>query len=199
MMTLYWAPQTRAMTALWLMEEVGAPYERVQVDLKGGAQSTPEYRAINPMAKVPALRDGEATIAETAAICAYVCERHPEAGLAPALDDHAARAKFLYWLFFYPGCVEPAIVQLATKLDMNTTSAGWGDAQRVFDVLDAAVAPGPWLLGEQFTAADIIMGTGLNFVTRVFGLVPPRPAFDAYIDRCIARPAFKRAAEISAG
>lgn len=196
MLSLYWAPQTRSITALWLMEEAGIPYERVLVDIRSGAQSTPEYRAVNPMAKVPALKDGEATIAETGALCAYVCERHPEAGLAPPLDDHARRAKFLYWLFFYPGCVEPAILQTVTKLEIASSSAGWGDADRVFDVLDKAVSQRQWLLGDQFTAADVVIGSAINFVTRIFKIVPSRPTFDAYVDRCIARPAFQRALAI---
>lgn len=194
MMTLYWAPQSRSFTALWLMEEVGQPYERVLVDIRAGAQATPEFRAINPMGKVPALKDGEAALAETPAICAYVAERHPDAGLTPPVGD-PARARFLYWLFFYSGCMEPAIVQMTSKLEIPSVTAGWGDAQRVFDVLDNALAkgPGPWLLGEQFSAADVMIGSGLNFFTRIFKVVPPRPSFDAYIDRCVARPAFQRA------
>jgi glutathione S-transferase len=198
MMQLYWAPRTRSFTALWLMEESGQPYQRVLTDISAGAQKTPEYLAINPMAKVPALRDGDATLAEAAAICAYVAERYPEAGLAPAIGD-PRRAKYLYWLFFAPGCVEPAMVQLATKIEMNSTAAGWGDAQRVFDVLDAALANGPWLLGDRFSAADIAIGSGLNFAVRLFKMVPSRPSFEAYVARCMARPAFQRAEQIAAG
>ncbi len=142
MMKLYWAPRSRSFSALWLMEETGQPYERVPVDITAGAQRTPEYLAINPMGKVPALSDGDATLAEAAAICAYVAERYPEAKLAPALGD-PLRAKYLYWLFFAPSCIEPAMVQVATKIEMSSVSAGWGDAQRVFDVLDAALMKGP--------------------------------------------------------
>jgi glutathione S-transferase len=198
MMKLYWSPRTRSFSALWLMEETGQPYERVQTDLSKGEQKTPDYLAINPMGKVPALRDGEATLAEAAAICAYVAERYPQANLAPPLGD-PLRAKYLYWLFFSPGCVEPAMVQLATKIEMNPTSAGWGDAQRVFDVLDAALGEGPWLLGEAFSAADIMIGSGLNFAVRLFKMAPSRPSFDRYLDRCAARPAFQRAGAIAAG
>ncbi len=198
MMKLYWAPRSRSFTALWLMEETGQPYERVLTDIATGAQKTPEYLAINPMGKVPALADGDATLAEAAAICAYVAERYPEARLAPPLGD-PARAKYLYWLFFSPGCIEPAIVQLATKIEMNPVAAGWGEAQRVFDVLDAAVSKGPWILGDTFSAADIVIGSGLNFAVRMFKMVPPRPSFDAYLDRCAARPAFQRAEKLAAG
>jgi len=198
MMKLYWSPRSRSFTALWLMEETGQPYERVLTDISTGAQRAPEYLAINPMGKVPALQDGEATLAEAAAICAYVAERYPEAKLAPAVGD-PLRAKYLYWLFFAPSCIEPAIVQLATKIEMNPVAAGWGDAQRVVDVLDAALQKGPWLLGENFSAADIAIGSGLNFGVRLFNMIPSRPSFDAYIARCMARPAFQRAEKIAAG
>jgi glutathione S-transferase len=198
MMKLYWAPRTRSFSALWLMEEAGQPYERVLTDLSKGEHKSPEYLAINPMGKVPALQDGKATLAEAAAICAYVAERYPQAKLAPPLGD-PLRARYLYWLFFSPGCIEPAMVQLATKIEMNPTAAGWGDAKLVFDVLDAALSKGPWLLGDSFSAADIMVGSGLNFAVRLFKLAPSRPSFDRYIDRCAARPAFQRAGAIAAG
>ena len=198
MMKLYWSPRTRSFSTLWLMEETGQPYERVLIDLAKGAQKTPEYLAINPMGKVPALKDGDATLAEAAAICAYVAERYPDANLAPPLGD-PLRAKYLYWLFFAPSCVEPAMVQVATKIEMSSVSAGWGDAQRVFDVLDAALTKGPWLLGETFSAADIAIGSGLNFAVRLFKMVPSRPSFERYIDACAARPAFQRASVLAAG
>ena len=198
MMKLYWAPRSRSFSALWLMEETGQPYERVLTDITAGAQKAPEYLAINPMGKVPAIKDGDATLAEAAAICAYVAERYPEARLAPPPGD-PLRAKYLYWLFFSPGCIEPAMVQLATKIEMNPVAAGWGEAQRVFDVLDAALQKGPWILGDNFSSADIIIGAGLNFAVRLFKMVPPRPSFDAYIARCMARPAFQRAEKIAAG
>jgi glutathione S-transferase len=203
MMKLYWSPRSRSFSSLWLMEEAGQPYERVLIDITSGAQKTPEYLAINPMGKVPALRDGEATLAEAAAICAYVAERYPQARLAPPLGD-PARAKYLYWLFFVPGCVEPAMVQLATKIEMNPVSAGWGDATRVFDVLDAALSKGKgskesWILGENFSAADVMVGSILNFVVRLFKMVPTRPSFDRYLDACAGRPAFQRAGALAAG
>lgn len=198
MMKLYWCPRTRSFTALWLMEEAGKPYERVLTDISTGAQRDADYLKINPMGKVPALQDGEATIAEAAAICAYVAERYPDAKLAPALGD-PLRAKYLYWLFFSPGCIEPAIVQLATKIEMNPVAAGWGDAERVIDVLDNALQKGPWLLGDNFSAADVMIGSGLNFGVRLFKMIPARPSFDAYLARCMARPAFQRAEKIAAG
>jgi glutathione S-transferase len=197
-MQLYWCPRTRSFTALWLMEETGKPYERVLTDISTGAQKQADYLAINPMGKVPALKDGDVTLAENAAICAYVAERYPDAKLTPPLGD-PLRAKFLYWLFFLPGCIEPAMVQLSTKFEINPVAAGWGDAQRPFDVLDAALSKGPWLLGETFSAADVAMGSMLNFAVRMFKMVPSRPSFEAYVDRCVARPAFQRAQKLAAG
>jgi len=198
MMKLYWSPRTRSFTTLWLMEETGQPYERVLIDLTKGAQRTPEYLAINPMGKVPALTDGKAAIAEAAAICAYVAERYRQAKLAPPPGD-PLRASYLYWLFFGPGCIAPAMVQVAAKVEINPVAAGWGDAQRVFDVLDAALEKGPWILGENFSAADIVIGSGLNFSVRLFNMVPTRPSFDRYLDACTARPAFQRAGALAAG
>src|ERR1700729_3646336 len=139
MMQLYWSPRTRSFTALWLMEETGAPYERVLTDISTGAQKTPEYLAINPMGKVPALKDGDATLAEAAAICAYVAERYPDAKLAPPVGD-PLRAKYPSWLFFAQGCIEPVMVKAGTKVEMSSIAAGWGEASRVFDVLDNALA-----------------------------------------------------------
>ena len=198
MMQLYWSPRSRSFAALWLMEEAGKPYERVLTDISTGAQRRAEYLAINPMGKVPALKDGEATIAESAAICAYVAERYPDARLAPPLGD-PLRAKYLQWLFFSPGCIEPALIQIFTKIEVPTSTAAWGSATQVFDVLDAALGKGPWILGEEFSAADIVVGSGLNFAVRLFKMVPSRPSFDAYIARCVARPAFQRAEKIAAG
>jgi glutathione S-transferase len=198
MMKLYWSPRSRSFTALWLMEEAGKPYERVLTHIDTGAQKSPEFLAINPMGKVPALKDGEATLAEQAAICAYVAERYPDAGLAPPLGD-PKRAKFLYWLFFAPGCIEPAIMQLFTKIQVPARTAGWGDATQVFDVLDQALQKGPWLLGEKFSAADIMIGSGLHFGVRAFKMVPARPSFDRYIDACEQRPAFQRARKLADG
>jgi glutathione S-transferase len=196
-MKLYWCPQTRSFRGLWLMEEAGRPYERVLVDIKKGDQDKPAYRAINPMGKVPALADGEAKLAESAALCAYVAERVPEAKLAPPLGD-PARGRYLHWLFFAAGCIEAAYTQKFTNIELTKSQAGWGSFDLVIDVLDAAVQPGPWLLGERFSAADIMIGSDLHFGLAVLKIVPPRPAITAYVARCAARPAFKRAEAIEA-
>ena len=198
MMQLYWSPRSRSFSALWLMEETGLPYERVLTDISTGAQKAPDFLAINPMGKVPALKDGDAALGEAAAICGYVADRYPETKLAPAPGD-PQRARYLQWLFFSPSCIEPATDTDLYQARMPASTAAWGSATQVFDVLDAALQKGPWILGDQFSAADIVIGSGLNFAVRLFKMVPSRPSFDAYIERCVARPAFQRAEKIAAG
>jgi glutathione S-transferase len=165
-------------------------------DITTGAQKAPEYLKINPMGKVPALTDGDAALGESAAICTYIADRYPETKLAPGLSD-PLRAKYLQWMFFSPSCIEPALIQIFTKLEVPASTAAWGSATQVFDLLDTALQKGPWILGEKFSAADITIGSGLHFAVRMFKMVPPRPSFDAYIDRCVERPAFQRAEKIA--
>ena len=198
MIKLYWSPRSRSFTALWLMEETGLPYERVLTDISTGAQKSADYLKINPMGKVPALADGDVSLGESAAICTHIADRYPETKLAPGVTD-PRRARYLQWMFFSPSCIEPALIQLFTKLEVPASTAAWGSATQTFDVLDAALQKGPWILGDKFSAADIMLGSGLNFAVRMFKMVPTRPSFDAYIDRCVARPAFQRAEKIMAG
>jgi glutathione S-transferase len=198
MIKLHWSPRSRSFSAIWLMEESGLPYERMLTDISTGAQKAPEYLAVNPMGKVPGLQDGDAALGEAAAICAYVADRYPETNLAPAVTD-PLRARYLQWLFFSPSCIEPAIIQIYTKLEVPPSTAAWGSATQTFDVLDAALQKGPWILGEKFSAADVMIGSGLNFAVRMFKMLPSRPSFDAYLERIVARPAFQRAEKIAAG
>ncbi len=195
-MKLYGAPQTRAVQAVWMLEECAARYERVLVDIRSGAQHSPGYHAINPMEKVPALVDGEARVAETGAICAYLADRFPEAGLAPKLHE-PERGRYLQWLFFAGSCIEPSIMEKVLGIEVNPSQAGWGNYGKVLDVLEEAVSAGPWLLGDRFTAADVVVGSGIYYGVKLFKLFETRPAFDAYVDRCVARPAFIRAQELS--
>jgi len=197
MMKLYWAPRTRSLRALWVLEEAGVPYERVRLDLSAGEQKSPAFRAINPMAKVTALTDGTLAVAESGAICAYVAEAHPEAGLAPPVGD-PARGRYLQWLFFSPGCVEPAYLTKSANVQVRPEAAGFGEFDRVFEVLEGAVAKSPFLLGERFSAADVMIGLDLHFGIDIFKLVSSRLTLRAYVDRCLARPALQRAKAIEA-
>lgn len=194
-MRLYWAPHTRSLRALWLLEEIGAPYERVLVDLKNGEQRRPAYHAINPMEKVPALKDGDACVAESGAIVAYLAEKFPQGGLAPAIGQ-PTRGRYLQWLFFSGSCVEAAITQKFGNVALPEGSAGWGSFDRVFNVLAETLSAGPYLLGDTFSAADVLIASDLHFVIDVFTMLEPTPVFTAYLERCRSRPAFLRAQKI---
>ena len=195
-MRLFWAPNTRSMRVLWMLEEIGAPYERVLMDLKAGAQHTADYHAINPMEKVPALQDGASCVAESGAIIAYLAEKFPQAGLAPPIGA-ATRGRYLQWLFFSGSCIEGAIAQKFTKAQMPEGTAGWGSFDRVFNVLEEVLSARRYLLGEKFSAADVLIGADLHFTIDVFKMLEPRPVFASYLERCQSRPAFQRAAEIN--
>ena len=192
-MRLYWAPKTRSLTALWVLEESGIPYERELVDIREPERS-PRFLEINPMGKVPSLEDGAARLAEQAAICAYVAERVGGDALAPAAGE-PLRGRYFHWLFFAATCIEAAFAERFSGMKLPTTQAGWGDAAKVFRVIDQLVAAGPWVLGEKFSAADVMIGSGLNFGV-LFKAIEPTPAVEAYLARCRARPAFKRAMAI---
>lgn len=196
-MKLYWAPHTRSLRALWVLEEAGLPYDREFVDLSAGVQGTPAFLKINPMGKVPALTDGAATVAESGAICAYVADTVPQANLAPPIGD-PARGRYLQWLFFAVGNIEAAYMQKFTGYSVSTQSAGFGSFERVIDVLEAAVSAGPWLLGDRFSAADVMVGSDLYFGLQRFKIVPSRAPLEAYVARCLARPAMERAMAIDA-
>jgi glutathione S-transferase len=178
-----------------MLEEIGAPYERVLVDLKNGGQNSPAYHAINPMEKVPALECDGAFVAESGAILAFLAERFPQAGLAPPIGD-SSRGRYFQWLFFSGSCVEGAITEKFGKLQMPTGSAGWGSFGRVFDVLSEALKASPYMLGEKFSAADVLIASDLHFVIDIFKMLDPRPEFSAYLERCRSRPAFLRAQKI---
>lgn len=194
-MKLYWAPNTRSVSALWMLEELGVLYERELIDVRAGEQDTPAFRAINPMGKVPVVAEGETVVSEQSAICAWLADRFPEKKLAPLIDD-PMRGEYLRWLFFAGNCIEPAYMQKASGWTTMKSQAGWGDYKLVVDVLDGALTDGPWILREQFSAADVMIGSGVYFGL-AFKLLEPRPSFDAYKTRCMARPAFIRAQEIN--
>ena len=193
MMKLYWSPRTRSFSALWLMEETGQPYERVLTDIATGAQKTPEYLAINPMGKVPALRHGDVTITEVAAICTYLADAFPDKKLNVPVGD-PRRGPYLKWMFFGPGCFEPAVIDRAAPRAEPPRRAmlGYGDFDTTMNVVAKAVEKGPWILGEQFTAADVVIGSQIRW-GMMFKLVPERQTFLDYAARIAARPAVQRA------
>ncbi len=192
MITLYWCPRTRASRALWLLEELGAPFEVVEIDLRDAeARKDPDFRRASPMGKVPAIRDGEVQMAESAAIGLYLADRYPAAGLAPAIDA-PSRGQYLYWMVYTPAVIEPAMAERFNGWEVNPGSSGWGNFDRMVETLERGLQPGPWLLGEAFSAADVLVGSTVNFM-RMFGILPENPVLGAYLERCLARPAYAKA------
>jgi glutathione S-transferase len=195
-LTLYHALQSRSAIARWMLEELGEPYDIHLLSLKKGENRAPAYLAVNPMGKVPAIRHGDTVVTEVAAICCYLADEFPRAGLNIPVGD-ARRGTYLKWLFFAPGCIEPAVLEHAfpRKDPPSRSTLGFGDFNAVMDVLAQATAEAsPWLLGEQFTAADVAIGAQLRFGL-MFKLIPERPEFTAYVARLNERPALKRAME----
>ncbi len=195
--TFFYAPQTRATGTLALLEALEADYDVHLLDLKAGTQRRPEYVAINPMGKVPAIRHGQALVTEQVAVTIYLADLYADRGLAPALDD-PLRGPYLRWIAFYGSCFEPAIVDRSLERDAgDPSSSGYGSYDSVMNALALQLEGGPWLLGERFTAADVLWGTALKW-TLQFGLVPDRPAFRDYAARVAAVPAVARAAQMDA-
>lgn len=194
-LTFYHNPMSRAAIVRWMLEEVGASYETVLLDYEG-AMKTPEYLAINPMGKIPAIRHGDIIVTECAAICAYLAEAFPQAGLAPR--DDAERGPYYRWLFFAAGPVEAAINDRALGLEIpaeRERMVGYGNYDRVVDVLDGFFRENDYIAGNRFTAADVYLGSHLIWGSR-FGMLPRRESFDAYIARLSSRPAAIRAREL---
>jgi glutathione S-transferase len=195
--TLYHAPRTRSSGALTLLEELGADYELHVLNQKHGEQRKAAYLAINPMGKVPAVRHGDAIVTEQVAVFLFLADLYADRGLAPALDD-ALRGPYLRWLAFYGASFEPAIVDRSMQREPAPPAMSpYGDYETMLSTLVAQLAPGPWLLGERFTAADVLWGTALTWTT-MFKLVPERPEIMAYMERVNARPAINRARDIDA-
>jgi glutathione S-transferase len=192
-LTLYHAAPSRSSVVHWMLEEVGEPYHVQLMSLKKGENRAADYLKVNPMGKVPALRHGDVVITESAAICAYLADAFPQARLNVPVDD-PRRGPYLKWLFFGPSCVEPAIIDRLFPRTGHIPRAalGYGDYDTVIEVLAAAVRNGPFLMGEQFTAADVVIGSGLRWGMMFKGL-PERPEFVAYAGRVAERPAAKRA------
>ena len=192
-LTLYHAAPSRSSTALWMLEEIGEPYDVKLLNLAKGDQQKPDYLAINPMGKVPALKHGDAVITESAAICMYLADAFPRAGLSVPVGD-PRRGVYLKWLFFGPGVLEPAMTDRAfpRKEEPRPSMLGYGDFERVMNVLCKAVTPAPFLMGEQFSAADVVIGATVRWGI-MFKLIPEVKELSDYVARFKDRPALKRA------
>ena len=192
-LTLYHASLSRSSVVLWMLEELGEPYDIKLLSLSKGENRQPDYLAINPMGKVPALKHGDTVITELAAICTYLADEFSKAKLNVPIGS-PRRGVYLKWLFFGPGCLEPAVTDRAAprKEEARRAMLGYGDFDTTMNVLAKAVEKGPWLMGEQFTAADVVIGANLRW-GMIFKMVPERKEFTDYAARIAARPAAQRA------
>lgn len=193
-LVFFHSPQTRSSGVLALLEELGADYELRLLNMKAGEQRGSAYLAINPMGKVPAIQHGAALVTEQAAVYQYLAELFPEKGMAPPPGD-PLRGPFLRWLAFYGSSFEPALIDRSLKRDPAAPGTSpYGDWDTMFKTLVGQLSTGPWLLGERFTAADVLWGSALQW-TSMFGLIPPTSVIEAYVQRVTSRPAFVRARE----
>jgi glutathione S-transferase len=193
---LYTNPMSRGRIARWMLEEVGQPYKTEVLDY-ASTMKAPAYLAINPMGKVPALRHGDAVVTETAAICAYLAEAFPQAGLAPP-PGHRLRAPYYRWLFFTAGPIEAASSNKALGVVVppeRERMMGYGNFALALKTLEDAVSRGHYLAGDSFTAADLYVGSQIGF-GMMFGMIEKRPAFEQYWQRLSNRPACLRAKEL---
>ena len=193
-LVLYTHPMSRGRIARWMLEEVDQPYDAELLDYATSVKS-PEFLAVNPMGKVPALRHGDVVVTETAAICAYLADAFPAAGLAPST---AARGAYYRWLFYAAGPLEHAVTNKALAFELppgRERMAGYGSFSTVMDVIEQAVSEREYLAGDRFSAADLYLGSQLIFGL-MFKSIDARPAFSAYCERLTARPAYGRAAAI---
>jgi glutathione S-transferase len=189
--TFFHAPHSRSAGTLMLLEELGAPFNLHVINLKAGEQRQPAYLAINSMGKVPAVKHGDALITEQVAIFIYLADLFPEAGLAPPIGD-PLRGPYLRWLVFYAACFEPALGDRALKREPGPQSqVPYGDYDTMLKTLVGQLAKGPYLLGDRFTAADVLWGPALTLTTK-WKLVPDLPEIKSYVQRVCSRPALAR-------
>ncbi len=185
-LTFYTHPMSRARIARWMLEETGLPYDEVVLDF-GSTMKSPEYLAINPMGKVPALRHGDTVITENAAVCAYLADLVPEKGLAPPLGS-IERGSYYRWLFFLAGPVEALFTAKTAGVLAKPMTAGYGSEADTLRMLEQAVAGKTFLVGDRFTTADLLMAAFLNYYTMI-GMLETKPAFEAYASRHAQRAA----------
>jgi glutathione S-transferase len=189
-LTFYTNPMSRGRITRWMLEETGADYETVVLDFASTMKGD-DYLAINPMGKVPAIVHDGHVVTEGAAICAYLADAFPDAGLAPPTTE---RADYYRWLFFAAGPTEHAITNKSLGVapdGRQQMMAGYGNYDLMVDVLEKAVSAHPYITGDSFTAADVYVGSQVAWGSQ-FGTLPKRDAFDAYIARLVSRDAYQR-------
>jgi glutathione S-transferase len=188
----YHNPMSRARMVHWMLEEVGAPYRIELVDLQKRQQKQPAFLSVNPMGKLPAIVHRGTVITETGAICTYLADAFPAAGLAPRLDE-PVRGTYLRWMFFGAGCVDSALIDrmLVRPAPERTSALGYGCYEDLVETLEKAITPGPYILQQRFSAADVYIGAQIGFGMMTKSL-EPRPTFQRYLDLLTQRPAYQR-------
>jgi len=191
--TFHYAPQSRAFGTRVLLEELGVPYDLHVLDIRTGEQLKPDYLAVNPMGKVPAISHRGVVVTEQAAVALYLGDLFSEAGMAPAIDD-PRRGAYLRWMVFYGSSFEPALVDHALKRPpLPRNNAPYADYETVVSIVNEQVRrAAPFWLGEQFSVADVLWGSALLWVTS-FGIFEKTPEVAAYVERVTSRPAFRKA------
>lgn len=198
MLTLHHSPKTRSSRILWLLEEIGAPYELVVHDYNAPSAFPEEYRAIHPHKKVPALVHDGVVITESAAICCYLADAFPAAELGPRIGD-PKRGPFLTWLSYNAGVLEPAFMAKIKGWDADPRQVAWGSFDDAARTLREALSAGPYVLGERFSAADVLIATSVQIAGFRGKLLPQEEPFTGYVARIEARPAYQRALAKDAG
>ncbi|WNG46640.1 glutathione S-transferase family protein [Archangium minus] len=184
-MKLYYNPKSRAAISKWMLDECGAKYEIVPINFEKREHKTPEFLKINPAGKLPALVDGDARVFEGAAICMYIAEKYPEANLAPK-PGSPERGRYLSLMVYSTSQLEPAMGDKLMKVETQP-QRGWTDFETVLNVVEGELGKGPYLFGDWFTAADVMIGSMFIWM-RMWGTKTGRPTIDAYVDRLLARP-----------
>src|SRR5579863_8712176 len=195
-LVFYTHPMSRGRIVRWMLEELGRPYRTHVLDY-GATMKGPDYLAVNPMGKVPAITHGETAVTEAGAICAYLADAFPEAGLAPPLGDRR-RAPYFRWMFFAAGPVEGALAAHGLGVEVKPEQkrmVGWGDHADLMTGLETAIAGRDFILGDQYSAADVYFGAHIGWGMQ-FGAIDRRPVFERYNERLQSRPAAIRAREI---
>jgi glutathione S-transferase len=187
---VYHHPFTRASATVWMLEEVGVPYELKFVDVMAGKHKVPEILALNPMGKLPVLTDGDLVVTESAAIGLYLADRYAPGRLAPALDD-PARGTYLRWSLFAPSVIEPGSMAKMGGWAAKEGSVGWGSYEAMLTAMEHAISGGDFILGDKFSMADVIFGGTMRYML-TFKMLEPRPVFTAYVERLEQRPALQR-------
>ncbi len=194
LITLYWSPQTRAARMFWALEEVGQPYTLARIDIRSANRNDPpDFLAASPLRKVPAITDSDVRVADSAAIALYLADRYAPGDLAPRVDD-PVRGEFLFWLFYTPSVMEPAMIEKFVHVPPNPSAYPWGSYERMLEALETRLSGREWIAADRFTMADFMISGTIEAMHR-FKILDPSPVLSSYMERCFARPAAIRGRE----